>query len=160
MDTIKIIKLADELATNQSQYLQNTDKIDAEAIYKVINSLEVLTKPIKAYFGMSQDEYYATESDHKLTLLDMNDKLDQLHDRILTNHVDGYVDQAEINLTYNHENPYEDGMYDAETDYHVLTYSLKVIAATLAVAPTELKKVISKDAVLSVGLATYALTNQ
>jgi len=60
-------------------------------------------------------------------------------------------------LTYNHENPYEDGMYDKENDFHVLAYSLKVISAVMAVAPQKLTEIISKDAVLSLGLAVYAL---
>ena len=83
----------------------------------------------------------------------------ELSDRILTNHVDGYVDQDEINLTYNHEDPLQDGSYDRATDLHVLLYSLKVIGAVRAIAPNDLKKVLSKDAVLSLGLAANALVN-
>ena len=64
----------------------------------------------------------------------------------MTNHVDGYVDKDEINLTYNHE-----------IDYHVITYSLKVIGAVQSIAAKDLEEVLSKDAVLSLGLATYAL---
>lgn len=157
MESLNTIKLADELTTKQDDILADTTKLNAEAIYQLIDELKVLKHPIQEYFEMSQDEYYSIESDHQLTLLDMNNKLVDLHDRILTNHVDGYVDKDEINLTYNHENPYEDGMYDKKTDFHVLAYSLKVISAVMAVAPQKLTEIISKDAVLSLGLAVYAL---
>lgn len=108
---------------------------------------------------MTEDQYYESESDHKLTLVNLSEKLTDLHDRILTNHVDGYVDKDQIHLTYNHENPYEDDFYNPEVDYHVITYSLKVIGAVQSVAAKDLQGVLSKDAVLSLGLATYALAN-
>ena len=41
----------------------------------------------------------------------------------------------------------------------MLLYSLKVIGAVRAIAPNDLKKVLSKDAVLSLGLAANALAN-
>lgn len=157
MAQIDIMTLADDLALSQDQILQGQQSLDDKQIYLAIDSLHVLKKPIKAYFSMSEDQYYQTESDHLLTLLNLDQKLTQLHDRILTNHVDGYVDKDEINLTYNHEDPYEDGSYDKNTDYHVLTYSLKIIGAVQAIAAQDLQKVLSKDAVLSLGLATYAL---
>ena len=126
-------------------------------VISTYNSLGILDKPIEEYFDMTQDEYYNSESDGKLTLLHLDQPLSELSDRILTNHVDGYVDKDEINLTYNHEDPLQDGSYDRATDLHVLLYSLKVIGAVRAIAPDDLKKVLSKDAVLSLGLAAAAL---
>ncbi len=41
----------------------------------------------------------------------------------------------------------QDGSYDRATDLHVLLYSLKVIGAVRAIAPNDLKKFLSKDAV-------------
>ena len=108
---------------------------------------------------MTEEQYYEAESDHKLTLIKMDSKLTNLHDRILTNHVDGFVDKDEINLTYNHENPYEDDLYDPTTDYREIVYSLKVIGAVQAIAAKDLQEVLSKDAVLSIGLAAYALAH-
>ena len=157
MEKLDTMMLADDLALSQDKILSGEQQLDTEAIYKVIDNLNVLNNPIKDYFEMTQEQYYEAESDHKLTLLNLSDKLVNLHDRILTNHVDGYVDKDEINLTYNHENPYADDMYNAEVDYHVLTYSLKVIGAVQAIAAEDLQEVLSKDAVLSLGLATYAL---
>ena len=87
------------------------------------------------------------------------EQLTDLHDRILTNHVDGYADQNKINLTYNHENPYEDDFYNESVDLHVVTYSLKVIGAVQVIAPKVLQEVLSKDAVLSIGLAAHALAD-
>ncbi|MDF7638166.1 hypothetical protein PT285_01775 [Lactobacillus sp. ESL0791] len=159
MEKLDTMMLADDLALSQDKILGKKQSFDAEAVYKAIDDLGVLNKPIKTYFGMTEEQYYETESDHKLTLIKLSDKLIDLHDRILTNHVDGYVDQDKINLTYNHENPYEDGFYNAEVDYHVVTYSLKVIGAVEAIAARDLQTVLSKDAVLSLGLAAYALAH-
>lgn len=157
MEKLQTMMMADDLALSQDKILSGKQNFDAEAVYKIIDSLGVLNNPIKDYFDMTEEQYYEGESDHKLTLLDLSDKLVNLHDRILTNHVDGFVDQDQINLTYNHEDPYEDDLYNAEVDYHVLTYSLKVIGAVQSIAAKDLQEVLSKDAVLSLGLATYAL---
>ena len=54
---------------------------------------------------------------------------------------------------------YEDDLYDPATDYRVIVYSLKVIGAVQAIAAKDLQEVLSKDAVLSVGLAAYALAH-
>lgn len=159
MEKLAIMTLADDLAANQESILNQEIDFDAEAVYQAIDSLKVLHNPIKEYFKMTQEEYYDTESDHKLTLINLSEQLTDLHDRILTNHVDGFVDQNEINLTYNHENPYEDDFYNNVVDFHVVTYGLKVIGAVQAIAAKELQAVLSKDALLSIGLATYSLAN-
>ena len=159
MEKLDTVKLADDLATNQESILNQETDFDAEAVYQVIDNLHVLHHPIKDYFEMIQDQYYETESDHKLTLINLANKLTDLHDRILTNHVDGYADKDEINLTYNHEDPYEDGFYNKSVDLHVVVYSLKVIGAVEAIAPKTLQEVLSKDAVLSIGLAAHALAS-
>lgn len=157
MEKLNTMMLADDLALSQDKILSGEQNFDAEAVYKAIDSLGVLNNPIKDYFGLTQEQYYEAESDHKLTLIKLDDKLINLHDRILTNHVDGFVDKDEINLTYNHENPYQDDMYNKEVDYRVITYSLKVIGAVQAIVAKDLQEVLSKDAVLSLGLAAYAL---
>lgn len=157
MEKLDTMMMADDLALSQDKILSGEQNFDAEAVYKIIDNLGVLNNPIKDYFDMTEEQYYEAESDHKLTLLNLSDKLVNLHDRILTNHVDGFVDKDEINLTYNHEDPYEDDLYNPEVDYHVLTYSLKVIGAVQSIAAKDLQEVLSKDAVLSLGLATYAL---
>jgi len=159
MEKLDTMKLADDLALSQDKVLGKEQSFNADAVYKIIDGLGVLDKPIKDYFNMTEDQYYESESDHKLTLVNLSEKLTDLHDRILTNHVDGYVDKDQIHLTYNHENPYEDDFYNPEVDYHVITYSLKVIGAVQSVAAKDLQGVLSKDAVLSLGLAIYALAN-
>ena len=159
MEKLDTMKLADDLALLQDKVLGKEQSFNADAVYKIIDGLGVLDKPIKDYFNMTEDQYYESESDHKLTLVNLSEKLTDLHDRILTNHVDGYVDKDQIHLTYNHENPYEDDFYNPEVDYHVITYSLKVIGAVQSVAAKDLQGVLSKDAVLSLGLAIYALAN-
>lgn len=158
MENLTTMNLADELAASQDQIISGEEKLDLEKIFAEIDSLHILDKPIKDYLLMKSEDYYE-ESDSKLTLLNMDQPLSEVEDRILTNHVDGYVDKNEINLTYNHENPFEDGNYDRATDFHVLLYSLKVIGAVRAVDAVDLQKVLSKDAVLSLGLAANALAN-
>ena len=133
--------------------------LDVENVNKETDNKGIVKHKIKDYFDMTEEQYYEAESDHKLTLIKMANKLTDLHDRILTNHVDGYVDKDEINLTYNHEDPYEDDLYDPATDYRVIVYSLKVIGAVQAIAAKDLQEVLSKDAVLSIGLAAYALAH-
>lgn len=158
MENLTTMNLADELAAAQDKIINGEEKLDLEKIFAEIDSLHILDKPIKDYLSMKSEDY-DDESDKKLTLLNMAQPLSEVEDRILTNHVDGYVDKNEINLTYNHENPFEDGNYDRATDLHVLLYSLKVIGAVRAVDAVDLQKVLSKDAVLSLGLAANALAN-
>lgn len=157
MKKLDTMMLADDLALSQEKILNNEQSLTTTTIYKTIDQLGVLHRPVQDYFKMSEEEYYESESDHKLTLLHLSAPLIDLHDRILTNHVDGYVDQDQIHLTYNHENPFADDLYNPEVDFHVLVYSLKVIGAVQAIAAKDLQEVLSKDAVLSLGLATYAL---
>lgn len=157
MDKLEIMQLADDLSKDQDKILSGEEKLDVERIYKAIDGLGVLENSITTYFDLTEEQYYETESDHLLTLTRLSHKLSEMHDRILTNHVDGYVDKDEINLTYNHENPFTDGNYSARDDMHVLVYSLKVIGAVYTIAEQDLKSVLSKDAVLSLGLAARTL---
>ncbi|MGN1407758.1 hypothetical protein [Lactobacillus sp.] len=157
MDKLATMELADELAAAQDKILNGEEKLDTARVYQAIDDLGVLNDPISKYFDRTEDEYYETESDHYLALTNLSSKLGDLHDRILTNHVDGFVDKDEINFTYNHENAYADDTYVAREDMHVLVYGLKVIGATLAIAPEDVRSVLSKDAVLSLGLAAHAL---
>lgn len=159
MDNLTTMNLADDLSAAKDQIISGQQDLNTSKIYAEIDQLGVLDKPIQDYFSMTQDEYYTSESDGKLSLLHLNEPLTSLSDRILTNHVDGYVDKDEINFTYNHEDPFADGVYNRGGDFDVLVYSLKVIGAVRAIAPDQLKKVLSKDAVLSLGLATNALAN-
>lgn len=157
MDKLATMELADELAAAQDKILNGEEKLDTARVYQAIDDLGVLNDPISKYFDRTEDEYYETESDHYLALTNLSSKLSDLHDRILTNHVDGFVDKDEINFTYNHENAYADDSYVARVDMHVLVYGLKVLGATLAIAPEDVRSVLSKDAVLSLGLAAHAL---
>lgn len=159
MNTIDSLTLADDLQLAGTKIIKKQQPLDAERVYKFIDSLAVLDKPISAYFTMKQEDYYENESDKKLTLQHLTEPLADMHDRILTNHVDGYVQNDEINFTYNHEDPYADDYYSRKTDFHVLSYSLKVVTAMIPVIGADnLKTKISKDAILSIGLAAYNLT--
>lgn len=157
MEKLTTMELADELAEAQDKILNGEAKLDTGRVYQAIDDLGVLNDPISNYFDRTEDEYYETESDHYLALTNLTGKLGDLHDRILTNHVDGFVDKDEINLTYNHENAYVEDNYVPRTDLHVLVYGLKVIGAVEAIAAADLRNVLSKDAVLSFGLAAHAL---
>lgn len=158
MNTLEILTLADDLQIAAKQIIKNKQTVNSDRIYEFIDSLELLNQPIRDYFSMKQEDYYEKESDKKLTIQDLNDTLANIQDRILTNHVDGYVQNNDINFTYNHENPYSDGKYSREVDFHVLSYSLKVITAMIPVIGLEgVKNHLSKDALLSVGLAAHNL---
>jgi len=157
MEKLTTMELADELAEAQDKILNGEAKLDTGRVYQAIDDLGVLNDPISNYFDRTEDEYYETESDHYMALTNLTGKLADLHDRILTNHVDGFVDKDEINLTYNHEDVYVEGNYVPRTDMHVLVYGLKVIGAVEAIAAADLRNVLSKDAVLSLGLAAHAL---
>lgn len=160
MHNLTVMTLADDLALSQEKIVSGQQNLDIKRVFEEIDNFGVLDKPIADYFSMTQDEYYNSESDSKLALLHLNEPLSELHDRILTNHVDGYVDKDEINLTYNHESPFEDGSYSRTVDMHVLLYSLKVIGAVCTVIDAkDLKKFLSKDAVLSIALAANTLSN-
>lgn len=160
MDKLTITTLADGLAVSQVQIIAGQQSVDEKRVYAALDDLSILDHSITTYFDQSQDSYYNSESNHQLNLLNLQDPLKNLHDRILTNHVDGFVDQGKIHLTYNHENPFEDGIYSRETDFHVLLYSLKVIGAVYSIDPQDLTRVLTKDAVLSLGLAAYNLAHQ
>jgi hypothetical protein len=160
MDKLTITTLADDLAVSQEQIIAGQQTLDEKRVYAVLDGLGILDHSITTYFDQSQDAYYGSESNHQLNLLNLQYPLKDLQDRILTNHVDGFVDQNKLHLTYNHENPFEDGLYSRETDFHVLLYSLKVIGAVYSIAPDDLTKVLTKDAVLSLGLAAYSLVHQ
>ena len=161
MNNLDAITLADDLTISADAIIKHQQFLDSKRIYEVIDYLNVLDHPINEYFEMKQETYYETESDHKLTLQNLEEPLKLVADRILTNHVDGFVEQNEINFTYNHEDPFTDGKYDRKVDFHVLSYGLKVIGAVILVIGVEaLKQHVSKDGILSLGLATYALEHQ
>lgn len=157
MAKLTAVQIADELTLDRDNIVKN-HVFDAQKIYQLIDNFQILAHPVKDYFEMTEEDYYANESDKLLTLQESKVKLKDLHDRILTNHVDGFVEKSEINLTYNHEDPYLDHQYSRETDFEVLSYSLKVISALEAIiGAKELKEFWAKDAVLSLALAAYNL---
>ena len=71
MEKLDTMMLADDLALSQDKILSGEQHFDADAVYKVIDGLNVLNNPIKDYFNMTEEQYYEAESDHKLTLINM-----------------------------------------------------------------------------------------
>ncbi len=135
-------------------------KFDAERVYSVIDNLEVLRKPIKEYFDMTEEDYYENESDHRLTLQHPDSKLSSLKDRVLVNHVDGSLADHNVHFTYNHENPFPDNEYSAKFDVDLINYSFIVIGAVFAnTIIADVRNSISKDAILSIGLAAKAIAD-
>ncbi|WP_334329618.1 hypothetical protein [Companilactobacillus sp. HBUAS59699] len=158
MDSETISKLAEWLDKNDKDIEKKSEKFDAQKVYEIIDSLEVLRKPIKDYFDMTEDDYYQNESDHRLTLQNPTHKLGELHDRVQVNHVDGSLSEHDINFTYNHEDPYAEGEYKAKTDLNLVTYSFVVIGAVYNnTIVADVRNSISKDAILSIGLAAHAI---
>lgn len=160
MDTMKITKQADWLEDNVPNIVDKKAKLDVPAIYASLNDLAILRQPVEKYFDMTEEEYYENESDHKLTLQDADYKLNQLHDRILVNHVDGSFSDSKIHFTYNHEDPYANGEYTPKNDLHTIEYALEVIGAVANnTIIGDLRNNLSKDAVLTISLAANAVDN-
>lgn len=159
MEQLTMVSLADKLSAQHDIIISDKQTINVADIFEQIDNLHILQKSAKEYIDMTQEQYYDQESDGKLTILQMDKPLKLLKDRILTNHVDGYVDQHEINLTYNHESPYIDGGYNRSVDLNVLIYSLKVIGAVEQIAADDLRKILSEDAVVSLIIAAHSLAS-
>ncbi|MQS76027.1 hypothetical protein [Companilactobacillus halodurans] len=158
MDSETISNLADWLYTNRKKIEDKSQEFDAQKIYDILDSLGVLRKPIKEYFEMTEDDYYQNESDHRLTLQNPGNKLSELHDRVQVNHVDGSFAGHDINFTYNHEDPYGKGDYKVKTDVDLIDYSFTVIGAVYDnTIVADVRNSISKDAILSIGLAARAV---
>lgn len=159
MDFAELSKFASQLYDDTNAIKNNTKKIDSEKIYQFIDEISLLRKPIKEYFNMTEEEYYEEESDHGLTLQNDNQVLSKLHDRVLLNHVDGSLTEEEINFTYNHEDPYaENGKYNVEVDLHLISFSLQVIGAVSSNTRIgNIRNILSRDALLSIGLATNSV---
>ena len=158
MNSETISTLADWLYTNRKKIEDKSEKFDAQKVYDILDSLEVLRKPIKEYFDMTEDDYYQNESDHRLTLQNPDQKLSELHDRVQVNHVDGSLEGHDINFTYNHEDPYAEKEYQVRTDINLVNYSFTVIGAVYDnTIVADVRNSISKDAILSIGLAAHAI---
>ncbi|AYE39111.1 hypothetical protein [Companilactobacillus zhachilii] len=158
MDSETISKLAEKLYEDRNKIEDKSQKFDAQEVYDILDSLEVLRKPIKTYFDMTEDDYYQNESDHRLTLQNPTQKLSELHDRVQVNHVDGSLDAHEINFTYNHEDPYATGDYKVKTDLSLVSFAFTVIGAVYDnTIVADVRNSLSKDAVLSIGLAARAI---
>jgi len=158
MNSETISKLAEKLYEDRNKIEEKSQTFEAQAVYDILDSLEVLRKPIKEYFDMTEDDYYQNESDHRLTLQNPTHKLSELHDRVQVNHVDGSLDAHEINFTYNHEDPYAGGDYKVKTDLNLVSFAFTVIGAVYDnTIVADVRNSLSKDAVLSIGLAAHAI---
>jgi len=158
MNSETISNLADWLYTNREKIEDKSQEFDAQKVYDVLDSLEVLRKPIKEYFDMTEEDYYQNESDHRLTLQNPKNKLSELHDRVQVNHVDGSLDAHEVNFTYNHEDPYISEDYKVKTDLNIVNYSFTVIGAVYDnTIVADVRNSLSRDAILSIGLAAHAI---
>ena len=158
MNSETISKLAEGLYEDRKKIEDKSEKFDAQKVYDILDSLEVLRKPIKDYFEMTEDDYYQNESDHRLTLQHPDHKLNQLHDRVQVNHVDGSLMGHEINFTYNHEDPYAGGDYKVMTDINLISFAFTVIGAVYDnTIVADVRNSVSKDAILSIGLAAKAV---
>ncbi|ALB29667.1 MULTISPECIES: hypothetical protein [Companilactobacillus] len=158
MNSETISKLAEKLYEDRNKIEEKSQTFEAQAVYDILDSLEVLRKPIKEYFDMTEDDYYQNESDHRLTLQSPTHKLSELHDRVQVNHVDGSLDAHEINFTYNHEDPYAGGDYKVKTDLNLVSFAFTVIGAVYDnTIVADVRNSLSKDAVLSIGLAAHAI---
>ncbi|MCH4169934.1 MAG: hypothetical protein LKF36_01790 [Lactobacillus sp.] len=157
MAQTEISKLADWLEAHKAGIADRSQRLDKNRVFQVIDNLKVLNQPINTYLEMSEEHYYETESDHLFTLDAGATKLSALKDRIMINHVDGSPDENELTFHYNHENAFEGG-YAVKVDLNILTYGFEVVgAAAELVSDAILKDKLSKDAVVSLGLAAACI---
>ncbi|MCD2255575.1 hypothetical protein FHQ08_02460 [Lactobacillus sp. CC-MHH1034] len=157
MQQENIAQLADWLEAHKDGIADRSTKLDVTEVFAVIDSLAVLNQPVTDYLAMTEDAYDEKESDHKFTLDTGDTILAELKDRILINHVDGVTDEGELNFNYNHEDAFKSG-YQVKTDLNILTYGFEVVgAAAILVDPATLKQNLSKDAVVSLGIAANSI---
>lgn len=158
MEREAIKQYADWLQTNTNEIVAQKIKFEADKVYQLIDTLHIFEQPVTTYLTMSQETYYRTVSDHKLTLPGERDTMRKLQDRVLVNHVDGALADGEIQFEYNHEDSYSEG-YSPRKDLQIIAYSFKVLGAVVAISSTELvRQNLSKDAAISIALAADALT--
>ncbi|GEL12946.1 hypothetical protein FC15_GL000745 [Lapidilactobacillus concavus DSM 17758] len=154
-DVIK--QYADWLEQNSSDIIARRIAFDAQKLFDLVQQLGILDRPVNDYLTMSQDDYYRTVSDHKLTLQGEDEPMSHLQDRILINHVDGSLTENNLNFAYNHEDNFTGG-YSARQDLNLITYGLEVVGAVVAISGSEfIKSHLSKDAVISLLLAAHSL---
>jgi len=158
MNSETISVLAEKLYEDRNKIEDKSQKFTAQEVYDILDSLEVLRKPIKEYFDMTEDDYYQNESDHRLTLQHPTQKLSELHDRVQVNHVDGSLADHNINFTYNHEDPFVSGDYKVKTDLDLVSFAFSIIGAVYDnTIVADVRNSLSKDAILSIGLAAHAI---
>jgi hypothetical protein len=152
-------QLADWLEANMTAILERKVMIKPTEIFAVLDSFAVLNNPVAKYLAITEETYYQSESDHKLTLSDDRKLLIDVTDRIMVTHVDGILADNKVNFEYSHEAVYED-QYLVKRDLEVLTYGLAVIGAVAATVKHNLIQAdLSKDAVLSLALAAQNIAN-
>lgn len=156
MKLAEVNPLADWLTEQQEAILNREVKLDVDQIEAAIDTLHVFEKPVKDYLDLDQEKYYETESDHKFTLLAGKSKVSEIEDRIMINHVDGFLRKDEINFTYNHEKVFDNG-YSAKKDLQVLRYGMKVVGAVAATGDQEAVEKLSKDSLISLALSANAI---
>lgn len=154
-DAIKLY--ADWLEENGDDIIARRVDFDAKQVDNIVSELKIFDQPVDAYLTMSQDDYYATVSDHKLTLQGDDEPMSKLEDRVLINHVDGSLTDGDINFAYNHEDNFSGG-YSARKDLNLIMYGLEVVGAVANVGGFELvQQHLSKDAAVSLLLAANSL---
>ncbi|WP_053084454.1 hypothetical protein [Companilactobacillus ginsenosidimutans] len=160
MNSETISEFGEWMDENQKSIEDKSVQFDPQRVFDVIDNLEVLRKPIKDYFDMTEEDYYENESDHRLTLQNPDQKLSELKDRVLVNHIDGSLADHKVNFTYNHENPFPEEVYSVKIDVDLVNYSFIVIGAVFAnTIVADVRNSISKDAILSIGLAAKAIAD-
>ena len=152
-------QLADWLEENMTAIIDRKVSLNVSEIFAVLDSFGVLNNPVAKYLDITEETYYQSESDHKLTLSDDRKLLMDVTDRIMVTHVDGILADNKVYFEYSHEAVYED-QYLVKRDLEVLTYGLAVIGAVAATVKHNLIQAdLSKDAVLSLALAAQNIAN-
>ena len=101
-------QLADWLEENMTAIIDRKVSLNVSEIFAVLDGFGVLNNPVAKYLDITEETYYQSESDHKLTLSDDRKLLMDVTDRIMVTHVDGILADNKVNFEYSHEAVYED----------------------------------------------------
>ena len=101
MKKLAISELADWLEANMQMIIDKEIQFEPSHVYPLLDELHVLPASVTTYFDMSQEKYAEEVSDHKLNLTtNLKDKLADISDRYMVNHVDGILSEGDVHFTY------------------------------------------------------------
>lgn len=151
----KVHQLSDWLSDNLQKIADKQVSLDAKRIYAALDTLGVLKKPAQEYLTLTEDQYYPMQKQHLLTLSHGSKLLVDMTDRIMISHVDGILEEDNLNFEYLHHRIYAPD-YQVKADLEVLTYGLAVVGAVSVTQKQQLIPTkLDQDAVVCLVVAAH-----